>query len=73
MKWIETATTYNANDRLHSFLGACINGSYTLCSLDPDGVEGTWAFFNLIFVQNLNGIFMCWNTYSIKIGKTWSY
>ena len=30
--------------------------------------EGTWAFFNLIFVQNLC-IFIV-NTYSIKIDKT---
>ena len=34
----------------------------------PNGVEGTWGFFNLIFVQNLC-IFLV-NTYSIKIDKT---
>ena len=34
----------------------------------PGGVEGTWAFFNLVFVQNLS-IFIV-NTYSIKIDKT---
>ena len=34
----------------------------------PNGVEGTWGFFNLIFIQNLC-IFLV-NTYSIKIDKT---
>ena len=34
----------------------------------PNGVEGTWAFFNLVFVQNLC-VFIV-NTYSIKIDKT---
>ena len=34
----------------------------------PNGVEGTWGFFNLVFVQNIC-IFLV-NTYSIKINKT---
>ena len=34
----------------------------------PNGVEGTWAFFNLVFVQNLCVLIV--NTYSIKIDKT---
>ena len=33
-----------------------------------NGVEGTWAFFNLIFVQNIC-VFLV-NTYSVKIDKT---
>ena len=33
-----------------------------------DGLANTWAFFNLIFIQNLC-IFIV-NTYSIKIDKT---
>ena len=31
-------------------------------------VEGTWAFFNLIFVQNICVLLV--NTYSLKIDKT---
>ena len=34
----------------------------------PNGVEGTWAFFNLIFVQNICVLLV--NTYSLKIDKT---
>ena len=33
----------------------------------PDGVDGTWGFFNLIFVQNLMAFFV--GIYSIKINK----
>ena len=32
------------------------------------GLEGTWAFFNLVFANNLC-IFLC-NFYSVKINKT---
>ena len=34
----------------------------------PPGLEGTWAFFNLVFANNLC-IFLC-NFYSVKIDKT---
>ncbi len=33
----------------------------------PAGLEGTWAFFNLVFANNLC-IFLC-NFYSVKINK----
>ena len=50
-----------------SFLGALLMALYIMF-IRPGGVEGTWAFFNLVFVQNLS-IFIV-NTYSIKIDKT---
>ena len=50
-----------------SFLGALLIALYIMF-IRPGGVEGTWGFFNLIFVQNLC-IFIV-NTYSIKINKT---
>ena len=34
----------------------------------PPGLEGTWAFFTLVFANNLC-IFLC-NFYSVKIDKT---
>ena len=34
----------------------------------PDGLENTWGFLNLVFINNLC-IFLC-NFYSIKINKT---
>jgi hypothetical protein len=49
------------------FLGSFLMAIYILF-VRPNGVEGTWAFFNLIFVQNLC-IFLV-NTYSIKIDRT---
>tara|TARA_X000000368_G_C22704306_1_gene568160 strand:- start:28 stop:441 length:414 start_codon:yes stop_codon:yes gene_type:complete len=49
------------------FLGSVLMAIYILL-VRPGGVEGTWAFFNLVFVQNLC-IFIV-NTYSIKIDKT---
>ena len=49
------------------FLGSVLMAIYILL-VRPNGVEGTWAFFNLVFVQNLC-IFLV-NTYSIKIDKT---
>ena len=49
------------------FLGIFLMAIYILF-VRPNGVEGTWGFFNLVFVQNLC-IFMV-NTYSIKIDKT---
>ena len=50
-----------------SFLGALLMALYIML-IRPEGLEGTWAFFNLIFIQNLC-IFIV-NTYSIKIDKT---
>ena len=50
-----------------SFLGSLLMALYIMF-VRPGGVEGTWAFFNLVFVQNLS-IFIV-NTYSIKINKT---
>ena len=52
--------------------GALVVGSFFMAIyimfVRPNGVEGTWAFFNLVFVQNLC-VFIV-NTYSIKIDKT---
>ena len=50
-----------------TFLGALLMALYIMF-VRPNGVEGTWAFFNLIFVQNLCILIV--NTYSIKIDKT---
>ena len=49
------------------FLGAVLMAIYIMF-VRPNGVEGTWGFFNLIFIQNLC-IFLV-NTYSIKVDKT---
>jgi hypothetical protein len=49
------------------FLGSFLMAIYIMF-VRPNGVEGTWAFFNLVFVQNLC-VFIV-NTYSIKIDKT---
>ena len=49
------------------FLGSFLMALYVMF-VRPNGVEGTWAFFNLVFIQNLC-IFIV-NTYSIKIDKT---
>ena len=50
-----------------SFLGVFLMALYIMF-IRSGGVEGTWGFFNLVFVQNLC-IFVV-NTYSIKINKT---
>ena len=50
-----------------SFLGVLLMALYIMF-IGPGGVDGTWGFFNLVFVQNLC-IFII-NTYSIKINKT---
>ena len=34
------------------FLGSFLMALYVMF-VRPNGVEGTWAFFNLVFVQNL--------------------
>ena len=49
------------------FLGSFLMAIYILF-VRPNGVEGTWAFFNLVFVQNLCILIV--NAYSIKIDKT---
>ena len=49
------------------FLGSLLMAIYIMF-IRTNGVEGTWAFFNLIFIQNLC-IFII-NFYSIKIDKT---
>ena len=49
------------------FLGSFLMAIYILV-VRPNGVEGTWAFFNLVFIQNICILFV--NTYSIKIDKT---
>ena len=49
------------------FLGSFLMAIYILF-VRPNGVEGTWAFFNLVFVQNLCILIV--NIYSIKIDKT---
>ena len=50
-----------------TFLGSLLMALYIMF-IRPNGVEGTWAFFNLIFVQNICILIV--NTYSIKIDKT---
>ena len=50
-----------------TFLGSLLMALYIMF-VRPNGVEGTWAFFNLIFVQNVCILIV--NTYSIKIDKT---
>ena len=49
------------------FFGSFLMALYIMF-VRPNGVEATWAFFNLVFVQNLC-VFIV-NTYSIKIDKT---
>ena len=49
------------------FFGAFLMALYIMF-VRPGGVEGTWGFFNFVFIQNLC-IFIV-NTYSIKIDKT---
>ncbi len=49
------------------FLGSFLMAIYVMF-VRPNGVEGTWAFFNLVFVQNFCVLIV--NTYSIKIDKT---
>ena len=50
-----------------SFLGVLLMALYIMF-IRPGGVEGTWGFFNLVFVQNLCILIV--NIYSIKIDKT---
>ena len=48
------------------FLGSFLMAIYVML-VRPNGVEGTWAFFNLVFLQNLSAF--CVGIYTIKINK----
>ena len=50
-----------------SFLGALLMALYIMF-IRPGGVEGTWAFFNLIFI--IHACVLGTNFYSLKIDKT---
>ena len=50
-----------------SFFIASVIMAIYIMFVRPDGVDGTWGFFNLIFVQNLMAFFG--GIYSIKINK----
>jgi len=48
------------------FIGSVLVALYIMF-IRPNGVEGAWGFFNLVFVQNLTAL--CVGIYSIKINK----
>ena len=48
------------------FIGSVLVALYIMF-IRPNGVEGAWGFFNLVFVQNLMAFFV--GIYSIKINK----
>ena len=48
------------------FVGALVMAIYIMF-VRPNGVEGTWGFFNLIFLQNLSAFIV--GIYTIKINK----
>ena len=48
------------------FIGSVLVALYIMF-IRPNGVEGAWGFFNLVFVQNLTALFV--GIYSIKINK----
>ena len=48
------------------FIGSVLVALYIMF-IRPNGVEGAWGFFNLVFVQNLTAFFV--GIYSIKINK----
>ena len=48
------------------FVGSVLVALYIMF-IRPNGVEGAWGFFNLVFVQNLIALFV--GIYSIKINK----
>ena len=50
-----------------SFFIASILVALYIMFIRPNGVEGAWGFFNLVFVQNLMAFFI--GIYSIKINK----
>ncbi len=48
------------------FLGSVLMALYIMF-IKPGGIENTWGFFNLIFIQNLTAFLI--GIYSIKISK----
>ena len=48
------------------FIGSVLMALYIMF-VRPPGLEGTWAFFNLIFLQNLSAFIV--GFYSTKINK----
>ena len=50
-----------------SFLGSLLMALYIMF-VRPGGVEGTWAFFNLVFI--IHACVLGTNFYSLKIDKT---
>ena len=48
------------------FVGAVVMAIYIMF-VRENGVEGTWGFFNLVFLQNLSAFII--GVYSIKISK----
>ena len=50
-----------------SFFIASILVALYIMFVRPNGIEGAWGFFNLVFVQNLTALFV--GIYSIKINK----
>ena len=48
------------------FLGSVLMALYIMF-IKPEGIENTWGFFNLIFIQNLTAFLI--GIYSIKISK----
>ena len=51
-----------------AFMLAVFLMSIYIAFIRPAGLDSTWAFFNLVFLNNLC-IFLC-NFYSIKVDKT---
>ena len=53
------------------FFGSMFSGSFLMAGyitfVRPNGLEATWAFFNLIFLQNLSAFIV--GFYSTKINK----
>ena len=50
-----------------SFFIASVLVALYIMFVRSNGVKGAWGFFNLVFVQNLIGLFV--GIYSIKINK----
>ena len=63
---------HNTGASIVRFFGSIFIGSTVMAIyvgfIRPNGLEATWAFFNLIFVQNICVLLV--NTYSLKIDKT---
>ena len=58
-------------DGMTRFFGSLFIGAVVMAIwvgfIRPDGLQGTWAFFNLVFLQNLSAF--CVGIYTIKINK----